>query len=90
MQDSHITYMVMLNSNKNSWCRIIQYLIKYTNLDQEFHLKSIILNPKTFLEKFTNRLGQNFLNFWKKEKGMITNTKLDFYKNVKNQFSSER
>ena len=90
MQESHISCLELWKVNKNSWCKIIEYLIKYTNMEQNFKLENILSNPKIFLEEFKYKLTQKFLNFWKTEINSKTDTKLDFYKNIKKQFSFEK
>ena len=90
MQESHISCHELWKVNKNSWFKIIEYLIKYTNMEQNFKLENIISNPKIFLEEFKYKITQKFLNFWKTEINSKTDTKLDFYKNIKKQFSFEK
>ena len=90
MQESHISCLELWKSNKNSWCKIIEYLLKYTNLEQNFELKNVIANPRIFLEKFKNKITQKFLVFWKKEQNSTSDSKLDFYKNIKKQFTFEK
>ena len=90
MQESHISCLELWNEGKNSWCKIIEFLIKYTNMDQNFKLEYIISNPNKFLNEFEYKLTQKILSFWKIEVNSKRNTKLDFYKNIKKQFSFEK
>ena len=90
MQESHLNCHNIWNLNKNSWFRIIEYLIKYTNMEQTFKIEDIILKPNKFLEEFKLRLHNQFLNFWKEGVNNRRDTKLDFYNNIKKQFSFEK
>ena len=90
MQESQISYAKLWKSNRNSWCRrIVEYLMKYTNLEKEFKLKNVIESPNSFLDKFKRNITKKFLDFWGKEQSSTNNTKLDFYRNIKKQFSFE-
>ena len=90
MQESHISCLELWKKNKNNWCKIIEYLIRYTDMEQNFNLENVMSDPKTFLEKFKYKITQKFLNFWKKEINSKIGTKLDFYKSIKKQFSFEK
>ena len=90
MQESQIIHAKLWKSNKSSWCKIIEYLLKYTNLEKGFNIKDVIERPNSFLDKFRRNIFKNYLDYWKKEQSSISNTKLDFYKSIKKHFSFER
>ena len=50
VQEAHINYLHQ--TNRNSWCKIIDYLLTYTDIKQTFTLEAIISKPKIFIEEF--------------------------------------
>ena len=51
-QEAHIIYLHTDQTNRNSWCKIIDYLLTYTDMKQKFTLEVIISKHKIFIEEF--------------------------------------
>ena len=59
VHEAHIIYLHQDQTNSNSWCEIIDYLLTYTDMKQTFTLEAIISKPKIFIEEFKRKLNVN-------------------------------
>ena len=90
VQEAHINYLHQDQTNKNGWCKIIDYLLTYTDMKHKFTLEAIISKPKIFIEGFKCKLICKYQQYWKEVLNSNKETKLNFYKTIKKNYYFEQ
>ena len=90
VQEAHMHYIKQWHTNRNSWCKIIDYLLTYTDMKKTFNLEEIISKHKIFIQKFKHKITSKYQNYWKPELNSNKKSKLDFYKTIKKNYYFEQ
>ena len=88
IQGAHNYYLRQDQTNRNSWCKIIDYLLTYTDTKPTFTLEAIMSKPKIFIEEF--KLICKYQYYWKEVVNSTKETKFNFYKTIKKNYYFER
>ena len=90
MQEGHLSCLQQWEINKNSWCRIIDYLLTYTDMKQSLNLESIILKPNIFIKEFKDKITSKYQQFWRQELESKKYSKLELYTKIKKNHCFEK
>ena len=61
MQNAHISNLQQLVRGKNNWCKIINYLLIYTDMKNNLNIQDILLKPIKFIKpKFYQTMKKNY------------------------------